>query len=145
MPYVRVWVHLIWSTKDRAPMLVTPLREELFLHIRENAKKKDIYLDTINGVADHVHCLVSLKSDQTTAKVTQLIKGESSHWVNEENPGRAKFEWQDEYIALSVSESNVVTVRDYIRNQEEHHRKRTFAEEYNEFMKTYGLPVLKEG
>jgi putative transposase len=68
-----------------------------------------------------------------------LIKGESSFWVNKEKLTREKFEWQDEYIALSVSESGVENVRKYIYNQEEHHRKKTFGEEYQEFLRIHGL------
>jgi REP element-mobilizing transposase RayT len=145
MPYVRIWVHLIWSTKDRAPTLGDGLRQKVLSHITDNARKKDIYLDTIDGVADHVHALISLGSDQTIAKVAQLLKGESSHWVNKEKLSKVKFEWQDEYIAVSVSESRIDTVRDYIRKQEEHHRKKTFAEEYDEFMKKYGFEILRKG
>jgi len=145
MPYGRIWVHLIWSTKDGVPILGDGLRQKVISHIRENARKKDIYIHTINGVPDHVHTLISLGSDQTIAKVAQLLKGESSHWVNQENLSKSKFEWQDEYIAVSVSESMIDTVQDYIRNQEEHHRKKTFAEEYDEFMKKYGFEILKRG
>jgi REP element-mobilizing transposase RayT len=94
---VRVWVHLIWATKNRTPILGDDLREKVFSHIRENASKKGIYLDFINGTTDHVHCLVSLKSDQTIARLAQLLKGESFHCVNHENQRKARFEWQDEY------------------------------------------------
>ena len=142
MPYLRIWVHLIWSTKNRVPLLADGLRAQVFSHIKENASKKDIYLDTINGVADHVHTLISLGSDQTIARVAQLLKGESSYWLNKEKMTKKKFEWQDEYFAVSVSESMVPTVRAYIRNQEEHHRKKTFAEEYAEFMKKYGFAII---
>ena len=142
MPYIRIWVHLIWSTKNRVPLLADGLRAQVFSHIKENASKKDIYLDTINGVADHLHTLISLGSDQTIARVAQLLKGESSYWVNKEKMTKKKFEWQDEYFAVSVSESMVPTVRAYIRNQEEHHRKKTFAEEYAEFMKKYGFAII---
>jgi REP element-mobilizing transposase RayT len=83
--------------KEQNPILGNDLREKVFSHIRENASKKAIYLDLINGTIDHVHCLVSLKSDQTIARLAQLLKGESSHWVNHENQRKAKFEWQDEY------------------------------------------------
>ncbi len=145
MPYVRIWVHLIWSTKNRTAILVDGLRQRVFTHIKENAPRKDIFLDAIDGTTDHVHCLVSLGSDQTIAKVAQLLKGESSHWVNQTNLSKAKFEWQDEYIAVSVSESMVDTVREYIRNQQEHHRKKTFKEEYDEFMTIYGFEILKKG
>lgn len=118
------------------------MRERLFSHIKENAPKKNIYLDTIDGTEDHVHSLVSLKSDQTIAKVAQLLKGESSHWANE-NIKNGKLEWQDEYIAVSVSESMVDNVRGYIRNQKEHHRVKSFADEYQEFLNKYHF--LKEG
>jgi len=83
--------------------------------------------------------LISLGADQTIAKTIGLIKGESSNWVNKQNFGGVKFEWQEEYIALSVSSSIVDKVRIYIARQEEHHKKKTFAEEYDEFIKASGL------
>ena len=118
------------------------MKTEVLVHIRNNASQKGIFLDTINGVADHVHALVSLRADQTIAKAAQLLKGESSHWINEQNLARGKFEWQDEYIAVSVSESVVDRVRKYINNQEEYHRRKTFAEEYQDFTKKYGFAIL---
>ena len=86
---------------------------------------------------------MSLNSEQTAAKVTQLIKGESSFWVNKNKLIPFKFEWQDEYIAVSVSESMVDSVRDYIKNQEEHHKIKTFQEEYDEFMIKYKFDKMK--
>jgi putative transposase len=142
MPYVRVWIHLIWSTKDRAPLLTKELRHQVINHIKANASNKGILLDTINGVSDHVHALISIKTDQTIAKVAQLLKGESLHWMNAAKLSCGKFEWQDEYIVISVSESMVDKVRKYIKNQEEHHRTKTFAEEYEEFMEKYGFVIL---
>jgi len=119
MPYVRIWVHFVWSTKNRYPYLLDELRQKVCRHIAENASSKNIYLDCINGSADHLHALISLGSDQTIAKIVQLLKGESSHWVNKENLGRFKFEWQDDYYADSVSWSALNSVRQYIANQEE--------------------------
>ncbi len=139
MPFVRIWIHLIWSTKNRQPRLPKELRSRVFTHIRENARDKGIHLDSINGHIDHVHTLVSLRSDQTIAKVAQLLKGESSNWVNRNKLSAVKFEWQDEYIAVSVSESMVEKVREYIKNQETHHRRNSFGEEYQEFIKKYGF------
>ncbi|MGH2566709.1 MAG: IS200/IS605 family transposase [Bacteroidota bacterium] len=141
MPYVRVWIHLIWSTKNREPMLERELRARVFDHIKVNAKDKNIYLDTIDGYTEHVHTLISLGSDQTIGKVAQLLKGESSHWVNQNSLTRMKFEWQDEYIAISVSESMVENVREYIRGQEEHHRKKSFAEEYQQLLQKHGFTI----
>jgi REP element-mobilizing transposase RayT len=113
-------------------------------HIRDNARSKAVYLDSINAVAEHVHTLISLGADQSIAKVAQLLKGESSHWINKQGLVRGKFEWQDEYIAVSVSESLVDNVREYIKTQEEHHRKKSFAEEYEEFMQKYGFDILRK-
>jgi REP element-mobilizing transposase RayT len=78
MPFVRIWVHLIWSTKNREPILQKECREKIFEHIKSNAREKGIYLDTIGGYIEHVHTLISLGSEQTVSKVAQLIKGESS-------------------------------------------------------------------
>lgn len=88
-----------------------------------------------------MHTLISLKANQSIAKVAHLLKGESSHWVNETQLPAGDFGWQDEYIAVSVSHSAVNKVREYIKNQEEHHRKKTFTEEYQLFIKKYGFEV----
>jgi len=142
MPYLKIWIHLIWTTKNREPVLQKEMRQRLFAHIRENAKAKGIYLDFINGYLEHVHTLLSLGSDQSIAKVAQLLKGESSHWANKENLVGRKLEWQDEYIAVSVSGSMIDTAREYIKNQEEHHRTRSYSEEYAEFSEKYGFDTL---
>ena len=136
-----MWIHLIWSTKNREPVLQKDHRTKIFEHIKSNAREKDIYLDTIGGYIEHVHTLISLKSDQTISKVAQLLKGESAFWVNNKSEMRLKLEWQDEYIAVSVSESIVDAVREYIRNQEEHHRKKSFAEEYEDALRKHGFSV----
>ena len=91
----------------------------------------------MNCVSDHIHVLISLGAEQTISKVAMLLKGESSHWINKNDLMKMKFEWQDEYLAISISESNVETLRRYILKQEEHHRKKSFAEEYDEFIKKY--------
>ena len=142
MPYIKVWIHLIWATKNRFPFLKKPIRAKLFSHIKENANNKNIHLDFINGFDQHVHALISLKADQAIAKVARLLKGESSHWVNEKQLTSPKFSWQEEYMAVSVSHSAVNRVRDYIKNQEEHHRTKTFAEEYQMFLDRYGFEIL---
>ena len=140
MPFVKVNIHFVWSTKNREPFLDSlELREKVWGHIKENAKGKEIFIDTINGYRDHCHCLVSLGPNETMSKVMQLIKGESSFWVNKHNLCKQKFEWQEEYFAVSVSESVVDRVRVYIKNQEAHHRKKTFQEEYDQLIEKYGF------
>ena len=140
MPYIRVWIHYVWATKNRQPILIAPYREPLFDHIRLNARLKDIYLDRVNGYHDHVHCLVSLPSNQTIEKTAQLIKGEASFWFNNQSGFKTdQLKWQDEYFAISVSESKLDVLRKYIDNQVTHHKKKTFAEEYDEFIRQYGF------
>lgn len=138
MSFVKIWVHFVFATKNREPLLQKELRIDLQKHIIENCKEKDIHLRTVNGYTDHLHCLISLGKDQSVAKVAQLIKGEPSFWLNQNNMVEGKFGWQDDYFAVSVSESQVETVVNYIRNREAHHAKKSFEDEVNEFMKRYG-------
>ncbi len=135
MPFIKIYIHLVFSTKNRVPHLNTfDLRIKVWKHIKENASEKKIFLDMVNGYSDHCHCLISLGSHQTVEKVVQLLKGESSYWINKNQLTPEKFSWQDEYFAVSVSESKVDAVRNYIKNQEKHHQKKGFAEEYQEFL-----------
>jgi REP element-mobilizing transposase RayT len=125
-------------------MKTREMRQIIFNHIRENAKEKGIYIDFINGYTDHIHCLVSLGMDQSMSKIMQLIKGESSFWINKNAICEDKFEWQDEYFAVSVSESIVDRVREYIKKQEEHHQKKTYAQEYDELIERYGFEKFRD-
>ena len=118
MSYIKVWLHFVWSTKDRKPFLTDDIRQKVFRHIRENSKEKGIFIDFINGYREHARCLISLGSDQTIEKIMQLIKGESSFWINKNGLCKEKFQWQDDYFVVSVSENVVDNVRDYIKNQE---------------------------
>jgi putative transposase len=141
MAFVKIWIHAVWSTKNRESILEKSKRIELFKHIRQNAKEKEIYIDFINGVEDHIHALLCLNADLSIAKTMQLIKGESSFWANKENIFSKKLQWADEYFAVSVSESQIVAVREYIRNQEGHHAKKTFSQEYDEFISKFGFQI----
>jgi putative transposase len=144
MPFIRIWIHAVWSTKNREPLLSTEIRKSVFDHILTNAKSKDIFITAINGYTDHVHCLISLGSEQTISKVIQLIKGESSFWINKTGLTPLKFEWQDEYFSVSVGESQVENVRDYIFRQEEHHKTVSFQQEYSEFISKYNFDLNKK-
>lgn len=142
MPYTKVYIHCVWSTKNRIPYLDSPdLRKQVWMHIKNNAIEKNIFIDHISGYSDHCHCLISLGTDQTIQKTMQLIKGESSFWINKNQLTDQKFEWQDEYFAVSVSESMIQKVREYIRKQEEHHLKKTFEDEYKEFVSKYEFQI----
>ena len=144
MPYLNIWIHFVWATKNRAPVLTKNIRQDVFKHIKDNGSLKNIHIDFVNGYLEHVHCLVSLNQKQTIAEVAQLMKGESSHWINKYKLTPEKFEWQDEYFAVSVSEKDVNKVRKYIKNQEQHYSKMTFVQEYNLFMKNYGFRLMKD-
>ena len=139
MPYTKVMIHFIWATKNRMAIISKDLKPVLLSHIKENSILKQIFIDTLNCVDDHIHLLISLGTEQTISKIAMLIKGESSFWTNKQKIIKQKFEWQDEYIALSVSESAIDKVRQYIMNQEEHHKKKTFMQEYEEFLKLHGF------
>jgi putative transposase len=119
-------------------------RETVRQHIIENCVKKKIFLQEINGYDEHLHCLISLGREQSISKVSQLIKGESSYWINKNNICQETFMWQDDYFAVSVSESQVSKVVKYIKNQEKHHTKKTFSEEVDEFILKYGFTLIKE-
>ena len=143
MPFVSVYIHFVWRTKRGIPYLDTPAkRTAVWQHIRENAEKKGIYIDFVNGYSNHCHCLISLKADQTMSYVMQHIKGESSHWINHSGIIDHQFKWQNDYYPVSVSNSHVDRFREYIKNQENHHNKKTFDEEVDEFVARYGFTRL---
>ena len=144
MSFVKIWVHLVFSTKNRTPSLKKEIRYDVFKHIIENCKEKDIFLQAINGHIEHIHCLISLGKDQSISKVAQLIKGESSFWINKNELTAEKFAWQDDYFAVSVSESQVERVVNYIKNQEKHHAKKSFEEEVEEFTTKYGFKIISD-
>lgn len=141
MSYIRMWIHLVFATKDREPLLSKEIRYKVHEHIIQNCKEKSIYLQAINGYTDHLHCLISLGREQSISKVTQLIKGESSFWINKHQLTETNFMWQDDYFAVSVSESSLQKVINYIKNQEIHHAKKSFDDEVKEFEKLYGFRV----
>ncbi len=116
----------------------------VFQHIKENAKTKNIHIDFINGYKDHVHCLVSLNDDLGIGKIAQFLKGESSHWINENKLTKSKFGWQNEYFAIGVGDNGIQAVRDYIAHQEIHHQKHSWAQEYDEFIAKYGFDIVHE-
>ncbi len=137
--YHKIWLHYIWATKSRQPLITKELKPELNQHIRHYGNGNDIYVDMVNGDKNHLHSLVCLKPTQTPAEVINKLKGESSNWVNKTEYLGVKFAWQNGYSVFSVSGSNVKKVREYIKNQEQHHKKMTYLEEVEKFLKAYGL------
>ena len=133
--YKSVWIHFIWSTKNRQPLLIENIRLKLYDYIREICKELDYYLDFINGVEDHVHLLMSLHPSDRIAGMAKNIKGKSWEWMRDQCLIEEYFSWQDGYAVYSVSPSDVQRVRNYIANQEEHHRFVTLDEELEQLKK----------
>ncbi len=144
MSFVKIYVHFVWSTKNREPLLMDDIRGKVFNHIKENALSKNIYIDFINGYVDHVHCLISLNEELSIGKIAQLLKGESSHWINKSGLSKYHFQWQSEYMVIGVGDDKLQVVRQYIASQEEHHKKISFSQEYEQFIKRYGFDIIKK-
>jgi putative transposase len=142
--YCRCWLHIVWATLERRPLLAPPAPAKVSAYLTSYAKEKGIYM-RINYVnADHVHVLIDLPVTKPIEEVVQLLKGGSSHWINESNLVPGKFGWQRGYGAFSVSHSGVEEVGAYIANQEEHHRKRNFDDELKLLVEKYGLQWHQE-
>ena len=137
--YHKIWLHYIWATKNRQPLITHDLKNKLIHHYKEYGKENDICVDIANGIADHFHLLVGSKPSQSPAQIANLLEGESSNWINKNDFIKVKFNWQQGYSVFSVSASGVADVRDYIRNQEAHHKKMTFQEEVEKFLKAYDI------
>jgi putative transposase len=129
-----IYVHLIFSTKDRFPFLKDEVRGELHAYMATVLTNLGCPTILINSVEDHAHILFKLGRTVTLAKAVEEVKKSSSKWIKPKSVTLGKFSWQAGYGAFSVSESNVGAVANYIRNQEEHHRARTFQEEFREFL-----------
>ena len=144
MSYLRIWLHCVWTTNKRIPYLKDEIRNEVILHIRNNAKIKGIYIDHINGYHQHLHALISLGSKQTVSEIMQNIKGESSFWINKNKLTRLKFNWQDDFYSVSIGMSQVENLRKYIRNQVQHHQKISFEEEIDSLIEEYKLQKMRD-
>ena len=136
----RLWTHLIFSTKNRFPFLSEKtIRTDMHRYLATMLREQTCETLIVNGVEDHVHALFALSRTHAIADVVKEIKRTSSGWVKTLSPKLAKFHWQGGYGAFSVSQSNLADVIRYIENQEEHHKRVTFRDEYREFLKAYGI------
>jgi putative transposase len=121
--------HIVFSTKNREPIITAPIRADLYKHIGGIVRGEGGKLLEIGGVQDHIHLVVRFKSDPSVATMAKIIKSKSSAWLNA-NPRRpGRFEWQRGYAAFTVSVSQLERVRIYVRNQEQHHRRKTLQDE----------------
>jgi len=133
-------VHIVFSTKNRSPFLSDKnVREEMHAYLGGTCNNLDCPVLTVGGVADHVHILCALSRNLPIAKVVGDMKRGSSKWIKTKGRMLTKFAWQNGYGVFSVGQSEVERVRQYIVGQEDHHRKKTFQDEYRSFLKEYGV------
>jgi putative transposase len=137
--YTRSLFHCVFSTKGRQPLITAELQDRLWPYIGGIARDNKMKALQVGGVEDHVHILLSLPSTMAIAKAIQLIKGGSSKWVHDEFPAHRGFAWQEGYGAFSISVSHRDPTIEYITNQKEHHRKKTFKEEFLAMLAKHGI------
>jgi len=137
--HTKNWVHIVWSTYNKQRVLNENTRVKLFNHLIDLAKELSIHSERLNVQPDHIHILIILPADKTLADIAKRFKGESSRFINENDLIQGRFRWQRGYGAFSVSASQLDKVKKYIENQDEHHRIKTFTEEYNEWLKQYKI------
>jgi putative transposase len=130
---IYLFVHVIWSVSNRQPLLTRPVRTVLFSHLQKHGEEKGIRIIAINGVEDHVHGLLQMHPAQNLAQVVKSLRMESTRWLNETKLISDPFEWEEEYVALSVNPSSVKQVTEYINKQEEHHKTKTLDNELEVF------------
>ena|ERR1017187_3674496 len=132
-------IHLIYSTKNRTPCLSQEVRADLLGYKARILKEWKSPALLIGGVADHVHVLFCLSKNHALAKVIEEVKKGSSKWLKTQGPEFSAFHWQAGYGAFSVSQSQIDQVQRYIERQEEHHRTRSFQDEFRVFLKRHGM------
>jgi REP element-mobilizing transposase RayT len=135
----RLHIHLVFSTKNREPLIADPVRDSLHRYMASVLQNLGCAPVLINSVEDHAHLLFDLARTISISQAVEDVKKSSSKWIKTQGPEFAGFAWQAGYGAFAVSESNVETVRAYIANQREHHRTKTFQEEYRAFLERHNV------
>jgi len=137
--FTQLYVHIVFAVKYRERLLTKEIRDELFKYIAGIITNRKHKVIIINGMADHIHILIGLNPNDKISDLVACIKRESSSFMNDKNYFRGKFHWQDGYGAFSYSRSQLDDVYKYILNQEAHHKKQTFREEYVELLKRFEI------
>jgi len=137
--YTSLHYHIIFSTKNRVRHISQEFEQRIWSYIGGIARAHKMTALQIGGVEDHIHALVSTTATLSPGQIAQFLKGDSSKWIHQEFPALRDFGWQDGYGAFTVSKSNLPEVVSYIQKQREHHRKKTFQEEYLEFLEKHGI------
>ncbi|MCF8322606.1 MAG: IS200/IS605 family transposase [Flavobacterium sp.] len=137
--YTQIHIQFVFAVKFRNGLINTSFKGELYQYISGILKQHNHKLLAINGMPDHLHIFIGMRPTQSISDLMQDIKGSSSKWINEKKFLKIKFEWQEGYGAFSYSKSHVDTVIKYIKNQEEHHKKESFRDEYLKFLKAFEI------
>jgi len=137
--YTQLYIHFVFAVQYRAAMLNSAWDDRLRLYISAIVQNNGHKMLAINNMPDHLHCLVGLNPSQSISDLMNVVKGDSAEWINKENLVAHKFQWQKGYGAFSHSKSQVNTVVQYIHNQQEHHRKVVFIEEYKKILTDFGI------
>ncbi|HCQ12510.1 IS200/IS605 family transposase [Flavobacterium sp.] len=137
--YTQIHVQFVFAVKFRNGLIHASFKEELYQYISGIIKANNHKLLAINGMPDHLHIFIGMRPTQSISDLLQDIKGSSSKWINEKKFLKVKFEWQEGYGAFSYSKSHDNNVINYIQNQENHHKKETFREEYLKFLKVFEI------
>ncbi|WP_396212901.1 IS200/IS605 family transposase [Flavobacterium sp.] len=137
--YTQIHLQFVFAVKYRNGLIHASFKEELYKYISGIIKENNHKLLAINGMPDHLHIFIGMRPSQSISDLLQDIKGSSSKWINEKKFLKVKFEWQEGYGAFSYSKSHVNNVIRYIQNQENHHKKESFREEYLKFLKVFEI------
>ena len=137
--YTQIHIQFVFAVKHRDGLIHASFKDELYQYISGIIKNNNHKLLAINGMPDHVHVLVGMRPTQSVSYLLQDIKGSSSKWINDKKFLRVRFEWQEGYGAFSYAKSEVNSVIRYIQNQEEHHRTKSFREEYLMMLKDFDV------
>ncbi len=137
--YSQIHLHIIFAVKYRQSIIHNSWKDELYCYISGIVQHNKHKMIAINGMSDHIHLLIGMRPTQSISELLQDIKGSSSKWINEKKFIKSRFEWQEGYGVFSYGKSQIKNVITYIENQEEHHKKKTFREEYLEFLKIFEI------
>ncbi|CAN5736533.1 IS200/IS605 family transposase [soil metagenome] len=137
--YTQIHIHFVFSVKNRAALIEKGWKDELYKYITGIFQSNGHKMLQINGMPDHIHILVAVRPNQTISAIIQNVKTESSKWINRNSLCQSLFAWQEGYGAFSYSKSQLSNVICYIQNQEIHHRKKTFLDEYRQLLKMYEI------
>jgi putative transposase len=135
----RILIHLIFSTKDRAPIITQEVEPELFAYMGGICREHQSPLLAPGGMPDYVHLLVSLSKNMALSDLVQHVKKDSSKWIKTQDAPLRRFSWQDGYAGMSIGQSGVEGTKAYLANQKEHHARKTFKEELVEFLEKYEI------